>query len=479
MLCSLALAAACVISKKGKISESMNVDLCFQKKFSFLPSLIRFCFGLSTTAFPLLSMGQTNYSTPYFFTTLAGVAGVEGGVTGLGNQAQFYYPAGGALDTVGNLYVADLQNDTIREVTPLGLVTTLAGLTNTPGTNDGTGSMARFAEPSGVVVDASNNIYIADTQNDTIRKMTRMGTNWMVTTVAGSPGVSGSLDGTNGAAQFNEPGGIALDGTGNLYVSDTENYTIRKITPQGSNWVVTTIAGVAGFYGSADGTDNAALFEYPFGIAADAAGNLYVADTANNTIRKMTPDGTNWIVTTLAGTAGGFGSTDGTNSNARFGNPFGVGVDNAGNVYVADSGNNTIRKATPSGTNWVVATLAGLPENYGTTDGSGSAARFDYPEGVVVDTNGNVYVVDTGNSTIRKGILASLLPPPVLQPPSYSNSQIGFGITGFPGLTVDIQSSSNFVQWTVAGTYLLNGGTNYFVGPATNQSAQFYRGLVP
>ncbi len=133
------------------------------------------------------------------------------------------------------------------------------------------------------------------------------------------------------------PTGVAVDSAGNLYVADCNNCTIRKVTPVGTNWVVTTLAGRAGKSGSADGTNSAARFYSPTGVAVDSAGNVYVADFYNNTIRKVTPVGTNWVVTTLAGQAGASGSADGTGSAARFYHPFGVAVDSAGNVYVADS----------------------------------------------------------------------------------------------------------------------------------------------
>ena len=161
-----------------------------------------------------------------------------------------------------------------------------------------------------------------------------------------------------------------MDSAGNVYVADSANNTIRKVTPAG---VVTTLAGLAGSCGSADGTGSAARFYCPAGVAVDSAGNVYVADMHNNTIRKVTPAG---VVTTLAGLAGSPGSADGTGSAARFNDPYGVAVDSAGNVYVADTGNNTIRKVTPGG---VVTTLAGLAGSAGSADGTGSAARFDYP----------------------------------------------------------------------------------------------------
>ena len=229
---------------------------------------------------------------------------------------------------------------------------------------DGTGSAARFYFPNGVAVDSAGNVYVADTNNYTIRKITPSG---VVSTLAGLAGSPGSADGTGSAARFNDPYGVAVDSAGNVYVADTGNNTIRKITPSG---VVSTLAGLAGSIGSADGTGSAARFFQPYGVAVDSAGNVYVADTNNNTIRKITPSG---VVSTLAGLAGSFGSADGTGSAARFYYPEGVAVDSAGNVYVADTGNDTIRKITPSG---VVSTLAGLAGSIGSADGTGSAARF-------------------------------------------------------------------------------------------------------
>ncbi len=191
-----------------------------------------------------------------------------------------------------------------------------------------------------MAVDGAGNVFVADTWNHTIRKITPTG---VVTTLAGTAGSSGSADGTGATARFNEPFGVAVDGAGNVFVADTWNHTIRKITPTG---VVTTLAGTAGFVeGSADGTGAAARFNEPYGVAVDGAGNVFVADTDNNTIRKITPSG---VVTTLAGTAGSSGSTDGTGAAARFYWPEGVAVDGAGNVFVADAVNYTIRKITPS-----------------------------------------------------------------------------------------------------------------------------------
>ena len=211
-------------------------------------------------------------------------------------------------------------------------------------------------------------------------------------TLAGTVGSAGSTDGTGSAARFNTPYGVAVDTAGNVFVADTYNHIIRKITSSG---VVTTLAGLAGNSGSTDGTGSAARFLFPQGVSVDSAGNVFVGDTNNYTVRKITSSG---VVTTLAGLAGNAGSTDGTGSAARFDRPFGVAADTEGNVFVGDIFNYTIRKITSAG---VVTTLAGLAGNFGSTNGTGSAARFNRPYGVAVDTAGNVFVADTNNDTIR------------------------------------------------------------------------------
>ena len=225
---------------------------------------------------------------------------------------------------------------------------------------DGTGARA-FNGPLGIAVDSTGIVYVADTNNHTIRKITAGG---VVTTLAGQAGSIGSADGTGNAARFNSPRGVSVDGAGTLYVADTNNSAIRKVTAAG---VVTTLAGAAGNVGGADGTGNNARFTNPEGVAADGGGTVFVADTVNDTIRKITTGG---VVTTLAGFVGSFGSTDRTGSAARFGLPFGVAIDTSRNVYVADRSNNTIRKITPAG---VVTTFAGSANSPPSTDGTGSA----------------------------------------------------------------------------------------------------------
>ena len=324
--------------------------------------------------------------------TPAGLAGISGGQDGTSGNARFYQPFGIIIGSEGYIYVVDTGNCTIRIITTAGVVSTLAGLTGGRGSADGTGSNARFYQPFGIAIDNSANLYVADTFNHTIRKITTAG---VVSTIAGLADSGGSFDGTGSNARFYYPMGIAVDSSNNLYVADTYNDTIRKITPAG---VVSTLAGFAGSSGSSDGTGSSARFNLPYGIAVDSSNNLYVADTYNDTIREITPAG---VVSTLTGLAGNSGSSDGTNSNARFYLPSGVAVDSVGNLYVTDDGNNTIRKILRFGTNWVVSTLAGLAGNSGYADGTGANARFYFPLGISVDRADNLYVTDEGNDTIR------------------------------------------------------------------------------
>lgn len=300
------------------------------------------------------------------------------------------YPAGITLGSSGNFYVVDSASNTLRKITATGAVSTLAGTAGTAGSADGSGAVARFNQPGAIAADHDGNLYVADTGNATVRKVTPEG---IVTTLAGSASSRGSVDGTGSNATFNAPGGIAADSAGNLYVADTFNATIRLINPAG---VTSTYAGSAGNHGDKDGLRAAARFNAPGGMAVDPLGNIYVADTSSNTIRRIAPDG---AVTTLAGTPGVSGATDGTGLEALFNQPGGLAVDSAGSIYVADTGNSTVRKITMAG---AVTTLAGLRGIAGLSDGVGSSAYFNQPRGLAVDGAGNVFVADTGNAAIRK-----------------------------------------------------------------------------
>jgi len=395
-----------------------------------------------------------------------------GNLDGTGAAAHFYDPAGVASDGAGNLYVADRLNHTIRRVTPAGMVTTLAGTPGVSGSADGTGAAARFSEPIGVTVDSAGNLYVADSSNHTIRKITPAGA---VTTLAGTPGMSGSTDGTGAAARFNDPWGVAVDRAGNVYVADLKNHTIRKVTAAG---VVTTLAGTAGESGSSDGEGSAARFRLPKSVAVDSADNIYVADTDNDTIRKITAG----VVTTLAGTARTPGSADGTGANARFTYPSGVAVDGAGNLYVTDWFYSLIRKVTADG---VVTTLAGTADICGSTDGTGPAARFCLPIGVAVDGAGNVYVGDYGNSAIRKittgGIVTTLAGTAGYGhiddtgPAARFSDVVGMTVDGTGNIYVVDQGSNTIRKVTAAGVVTTLAGTMGVWGYAdgTGAAARF------
>ena len=326
-------------------------------------------------------------------------AAPAGFANGQDTAARFNHPFGLTIDAAGNLYVADQGNQLIRKIDPTLLVTTLAGTVGTRGALNGQDTLATFNKPFGAAVDGTGKVYVADAGNNLIRAITPEG---VVSTFAGT-GAAGAADGTD-TATFNSPLGVAVDGAGNVYVADYGNDLIRKISSAG---VVSTLAG-SGATGADNGAGTAATFNLPEGVAVDAAGNVYVADNGNNLIRKITPDGT---VSTLAG-SGMAGSANGTGTAASFNSPFGIAVDGTGNIYVADAGNNLIRKVTPAG---VVSTFAGNGKK-GTGNASGASASFNTPSGVTVDAAGNVYVSDENNNLIRKitaaGVVTTLANKP-------------------------------------------------------------------
>jgi sugar lactone lactonase YvrE len=287
----------------------------------------------------------------------------------------FYNPTGIVIDASGNLFVADYGNNLIRKITPAGVVSTFAG-SGIEGSLNGTGVAATFDEPKGVAIDAAKTLYIADSGNNLIRKITSAG---LVTTLAGSDS-TGMADGPGNTATFFSPSGVAVDGSGNVFVADAGNNLIRMITPAG---LVSTPAG------SLDGS----VFYNPTGIAIDGNNNLFVANNLANNILEVSLG----KVSVFAGN-GQQGATDGPGSLAAFYYPNSLALDAAGNVYVADGINNTIRKITPAG---VVSTLAGNG-TAGNLDGTGAAASFNGPAGLAVDATGNVYVADANNNTIRK-----------------------------------------------------------------------------
>lgn len=306
-------------------------------------------------------------------------------------------PAGVAVDSSGNVYVANTAGNDILLITPTGTVTKLAG-TGTAGFVNGAGTTAEFSNPSGVAVTSSGTIYVADYFNNRIRKIVCTSltvANCTVSTLAGS-GATGNADGTGGNATFNLPSGVAVDSAGNVYVADSHNNEIREVTPAG---VVTTLAGSL-TAGAANGSGTSATFNGPSGITVDSSGNIYVADYLNNEIRKIVCTGSTastCTVSLLAG-SGTAGSADGTGSSATFYKPNDVAADSAGNVYVADSGNNEIRLVAPTG---LVSTVAGTGVS-SFVNGPANTATFASPSGVVANASGDVFVGDLGNNAVRE-----------------------------------------------------------------------------
>lgn len=282
--------------------------------------------------------------------------------------ALFCQPSALAFDRLGNLYVADSGNATIRKITPGGITSTVAGSPGATGTADGVGAQARFSYPHSLVVDAASTIYVGDVT--TVRKITPDGT---VTTLVGQPGVSGNTDGLGSTAGFFRPY-LALDAAGNVLVADSGNHTLRRVTPAGQ---VTTLAGAAGQPEYADGPADQARFWSPLSLLVDRNGNVLVADADNDCIRQLAPNGT---VSTFAGIGGGVGNTDGTGSAARFDQPWGITVDGSGTLYLVGRGNTGVRKINPAG---VVTTLGRNPNFYNLLAGA-SAITQDRAGNLVV-----------------------------------------------------------------------------------------------
>ncbi len=332
---------------------------------------------------------------------LAGGLGGPGSADDTGTAARFSAPYGVAGDGAGNLYIADTNNCTLRKmVIATGVVTTLAGTAGRCGSADGTAAAARFDGPAGVASDGAGTLYVADTQGHTIRKVVIA--TGAVTTLAGAAGQPGSGDGIAAAARFNTPHGVAADGAGNLYVADTANHTVRKIAI--ATATVSTLAGAPGQGpGGSDGVGAAARFNAPQGVVSDGAGNLFVADSGNHTIRKVVV--ATAAVGTLAGAAGQADTTDGVGAAARFFYPTAVAVDGAGDLFVADTENGTLREVVIA--TGLVTTLAGTAGRQGSVDAVGAAARFSTMYGVAVDGAGDLFVADTYNHEIRRVVVAN------------------------------------------------------------------------
>ena len=418
-------------------------------------------------------------------------------------SATLDYPTSVAVDSTGNLFIADLSNNRIRKVSTGGIITTVAG--NGPSCrpslcggfsgDGGPATSATMNQPHVVAVDASGNLFITDSLNNRIRKVSTSG---IITTYAGSgpfgiittgPGcnpyfycTTGSFSGDGGlatSATMNEPNGVVVNASGNLFIADTLNYRIRKVSPTG---IVATVAGDGNRDFSGDGGPaTAASMDIDYGgVAVDAAGNLYFSDTDNQRVRKVSPSG---IITTVAGNGNpGFSGDGGPATSASLQGPFGIAVDATGNLFIADTSNNRIRKVSTSG---IITTVAGSGNaGFSGDGGPATSASLDTPLGVTVDASGNLFISDSGNNRIREVQTVSALGA-VQNAASYASGAVspgeivvlygaGMGPASLTALQVD--SASGLLETTLAGTTVLFNGTP---GPIVYTSAGQVSVIVP
>jgi trimeric autotransporter adhesin len=389
-------------------------------------------------------------STSGIITTVAGTG--SAGFSGNGGQAtsaQLYYPDWIVVDSAGNLYIADSYNSCIRKVSASGIITTVAGTGSSDGYS-GDGGPATSAElywPEGVALDSAGNLFIADSGNSCIRKVSTSG---IISTVAGT-GSSIGYSGDGGqatSAQFNYPYGVNVDSAGNLFIVDTWNNRIRKVSTSG---IITTVAGNGSFgYGGDGGPATSAQINSSYGVAVDSAGNLFIADTYNERIRKVSTSG---IIATVAGNGSlGYSGDGGQAAAAELDNPYGVAVDSAGNLFIADTYNHRIRKVSASG---IIATVAGNGSSgYGGDNGSATSAQLNYPSSVTIDSAGSLFIADSNNHRIRKVSTSGII-----------TTVAGNGSSGYSGDSGSATSAQlNYPYGVVvdfAGNLFISDGDNH------------------
>jgi uncharacterized protein (TIGR03437 family) len=362
-----------------------------------------------------------------------------GGDGGPATSAEFWYPSGVAVDSAGNLYIADTFNHRIRKISN-GVITTAAGGGPSLGDN-GPATSAQVLNPGGVAVDSAGNLYIADSGHNRIRRVS----NGVITTVAGIGTCCFSGDnGPPASAQVYGPKGVAVDSAGSLYIADSLNNRIRKV----SNGVTTTVAGngTQGFSGD-NGPATSAQLNSPAGVAVDSAGNLYIADTWNNLIRKVSGG----VITTLAGSgASGFSGDNGPATRAQLANPVGVAVDSDGDLYLADNWNHRVRKVS----NGVITTVAGNAViGFSGDNGPAASAQLVDPKGVAVDSAGNLYIADGVGSRIRKvssGVISTVA----------GNGTYGLGGDHGPAASAQLWDPTGVVVDSAGNLYIADTGNN-------------------
>ncbi len=431
-------------------------------------------------ATPVVQSFQVTAGTGATIATVAGngTAGYSGD-NGLATSAELYDPFEVAIDGPGNLYIADTFNNRVRKVSTNGVITTVAGNGVAGYLGDsGPATSAELNNPQGLTVDSAGNLYIADVHNNRVRKVSPSGT---ITTVAGN-GVAG-YGGDGGAAtsaSLDYPAGVKLDSAGNLYIADQNNQRIRKVTTSG---VITTVAGngVAGYSGD-NGSATSASLSQPGDIAVDTSGNLYIVDQSNNRIRMVNPAGT--ITTVVGNGVGGYSGDNGPATSAELNSPLSVSVDGAGNLYIADLANSRIREVS-GGT---ITTVAGTGvSGFSGDNGLAINAQISSPFGVSLDSAGNLYIADTYNSRIRKviNISAAKIPQTITFGAAPAVTVGGTGTlsaTASSGLAVTFTStttsictaSGSTVTGVAAGSCVVAanqaGNTTYAAAPQVTQT---------
>ena len=416
---------------------------------------VSFSVGVNGTG-PFTYQWQFNGTNlPNIITTVAGNGSYNfSGDGSAATNANMRYPSGVAMDKAGNLFIADANNYRVRKVDTNGLITTVAGNGSIGYSGDGgTATNAAIYYPAGVVVDAAMNIFIADYYNNRIRKVD---TNGIITTVAGngSSGYSGD-GGAATSATLDDPIGVAVDAGGNLFIADYYNSRIRKVD---TNGIITTVAGNGnyGFSGDGAAATNGSI-RYPYGIAVDNAGDLFIADYYNYRIRKVDANG---IITTVAGNGiNGYAGDGAVATNAKLSEPVSVAVDAANNFYIADTQNNRIRKVS------AFASLPTLTLNNVTTNNVGNYRV------IVTSPSGSVTsVVATLTVTLGSPAFAST----VLN----LDGSLTLNLTGLSGNTSRLWAASNLVPpviWQAISTNFSGGNWQFCETNTATLPSRFYR----
>ena len=403
-----------------------------------------------------------------FISTVAGSSATPGdsGDGGLATAATMYYPQGSvAVDSSGNLYIADTLNGRVRKVDTSGNISTFAGrLKSDPSGDGGAATAAQLNIPYGVAVDSNDNLYLSDAGNNRVRKVDA--TTGVITTVAGSGAHGAGGDGAAATlAQLSTPYGVALDSDNNLYIADGRNNRIRKVTA--STGFISTVAGGGSALGD-NGPATSAQLSSPRGVAVDSDGNLYIADTSNNRIRKVDTAG---MITTVVGDGTKGSSGDGgAATSAKLDAPYGVAVDSDNNIYIAEYNNHRVRKVDTSATPWTISRVAGTESRISGYNGDGGAATeawLNAPIGVAVDGSGNIYITDLLNERIRK-----------VDGDGNISTVAGTGTPGYNGdgcraTTAQISSPYGVAVDGSGNVYIADGDNNRIrkIGPAPAGSA--------